>query len=772
MVGVLHGRAIECGRIESLVAGAGRAEDGVLVLRGEQGAGATALLDHAAATAGSVPVLRGACHAGESGVALAALSHLLAPLGRVERGDRVATTLAARDLLTTAARAEGLVVLLDDAHWIDRASADTLVSLLRRPAGHGLVVIIAERAGRVSRLAALPGCDLTPLDAGACAAILAEHHPDMIRRVRERLIAFAGGNPGTLTTCAHALTREHRLGHAASPWAYLERFRSPAQAGLAAPGAVLAALPEPTVALLALVAVENTRELRSITPAANLLGVSLGDLAPAERAGVVGVLDGRIVVRQPLVPAIAYGTASFSLRAAVHRALAAAGHPDGPWHRAVVAIGPDEGLAAELEELAAQTVDAAQRTDALCASADLTPDPAARAARLAAAARLARDAGQTERAKVLAAGCEDHPGHGGIGAEVAGGPGDRAGAEASGATAAALASSWRNLAEGDDTEARLTAAGLLARLRSRHEYGLLPQALEVAAGTLVQSGTWDGAEKALEEGLDMARETGQEHQAARIRARLAWLAAARGEEEGCRALAAEAIAYGEARAAPEVVALGLRALGLLDLGRGRYGEAARTLELVGGAGPDLAEAAVRSGRLDLAAWTLSRMETSGPAARAVRARCEGLLARGKAADEAYARALRAHDRLGRPYDLARTALVYGEWLRRMARRAEARARLTTALEIFQRLGAVPWALRAAEERDATGGARRDPIAGLTAQESRVARLAARGVANREIAQRLNLSPRTVESHLYRAFQKLGVSSRGELARRLPELYSG
>ncbi|WP_285779391.1 helix-turn-helix transcriptional regulator [Microtetraspora sp. NBRC 13810] len=540
-------------------------------------------------------------------------------------------------------------------------------------------------------------------------------------------------------------------------------------------------MPERTVTLLAMIAVEGTGELRAVVPAAARLGVSLDDLAPAERAEVVRVVEGRLFVEQPLVPALAYGTASYSLRAEIHRALAAEGHGDGPWHRAAAALGPDEEVAAALEEVAERVQNAAVRADALCAAADLTPDVDTRATRLAAAARSAGEAGQPRRAAMLAP----------VPPDSAAGPD---------AVEEALSPVWRSLAEGDDDAARSAVRSVLTRVRSRQEYGGLPRALEAAAVTLVHAGRWEEAGRALSEGLDLAEEIGQGRQAARLRARLAWLAAARGDEAGCRTLAAAAAGYAGAHGTPEVAALARRALGLLHLGEGRYGDAAQALKpgeggygdvvralepgeeaetgpgrFVLGAevgGPDLVEAAVRCGREDLARWALDRMGGPGRAERADLARCRGLLGQGSAAGEEYAAALRGHELLGRPYDRARSALVYGEWLRRAARRAEARERLTTALEIFETLGAVPWARRARRERDATCGVWTGMVAGLTRQEARVAELAAGGVANREIAERLNVGLRTVESHLYRAFQKLGVSSREELARRLREAGHG
>jgi DNA-binding NarL/FixJ family response regulator len=131
--------------------------------------------------------------------------------------------------------------------------------------------------------------------------------------------------------------------------------------------------------------------------------------------------------------------------------------------------------------------------------------------------------------------------------------------------------------------------------------------------------------------------------------------------------------------------------------------------------------------------------------------------------------LRIYEQVGpdqRPFDRARTQLLYGEWLRRARRRTEARPQLAAALETFQRLGASPWADRARTELRATGRTlRRQDTARvpLTPQEMQVVRLVAEGGSNHEVAAKLFLSPRTVGYHLYKAFPKLGVTSRTELA---------
>ena len=114
--------------------------------------------------------------------------------------------------------------------------------------------------------------------------------------------------------------------------------------------------------------------------------------------------------------------------------------------------------------------------------------------------------------------------------------------------------------------------------------------------------------------------------------------------------------------------------------------------------------------------------------------------------------------------------MYGEWLRRERRRLDAREQLRTAREMFTSMGAEAFAARAERELLATGERARKRVEetrdDLTAQEAQIARLAGEGLSNREIGARLFISPRTVEYHLHKVFNKLGISSRHELRRAL------
>jgi ATP/maltotriose-dependent transcriptional regulator MalT len=189
---------------------------------------------------------------------------------------------------------------------------------------------------------------------------------------------------------------------------------------------------------------------------------------------------------------------------------------------------------------------------------------------------------------------------------------------------------------------------------------------------------------------------------------------------------------------------------------------------------DLAEAAVRTGRGNearelVAAFRPARGDSVTPWTRVALLYAAPLLAGEEAAEREFRRALEAN--LVRwPFYRARLLLEYGSWLRRRRRIAEARAPLRHAHQVCEAHGLLPWAERARQELRATGEGRAtlraEARAPLSPQELQIARLAAEGLSNREIGQRLYLSHRTIGSHLYRIFPKLGISSRAQLGSAL------
>jgi DNA-binding CsgD family transcriptional regulator len=192
--------------------------------------------------------------------------------------------------------------------------------------------------------------------------------------------------------------------------------------------------------------------------------------------------------------------------------------------------------------------------------------------------------------------------------------------------------------------------------------------------------------------------------------------------------------------------------------------------------PDFVEAAVRIGRADEAAEAMRRCETwaavmDEPWTDALVLRCRALLATDDSAEDLYVQALARHPVDERPFDRARTTLLYGEWLRRARRKTEAREQLGVARRLFDQLGARPWAERATGELAAIDGSSQQRTTSaeasrLTPQELQIAELAAAGLSNRDIAAQLFLSPRTVEYHLYKVYPKLDIRSRAELSKVL------
>jgi DNA-binding CsgD family transcriptional regulator len=337
----------------------------------------------------------------------------------------------------------------------------------------------------------------------------------------------------------------------------------------------------------------------------------------------------------------------------------------------------------------------------------------------------------------------------------------------------------------DDAAGLALGTSVVAECRRRGWVAWLPWTLANLAMTEAVAGRHASALANATEGLRLARDLGQPASICRCESVLAWLAAVRGEEDRCHELAHDTLQLAETHQLPTIAVSATWALGLLELSLGHPERAFNRLAdpTTGPLAvppfvclflPDLLEAAVRAGRTDadlgeLVAWYEEwAAATDQPVAEANLRRSHALF-HDDAAEEHYTAALRLYEHVGpdqRPFDRARTQLLYGEWLRRARRRTEARPQLASALETFERLGAVPWADRAGTELRATGRTlrRQDTTrVPLTPQEMQVVRLVAEGGSNHEVAAKLFLSPRTVAYHLYKAFPKLGVTSRSELA---------
>ncbi|MEV4372805.1 AAA family ATPase [Nonomuraea sp. NPDC049637] len=337
-----------------------------------------------------------------------------------------------------------------------------------------------------------------------------------------------------------------------------------------------------------------------------------------------------------------------------------------------------------------------------------------------------------------------------------------------------------------EREEMLTGAtALVEECRAQGRLGRLPQAITLLTIAQLVDGRHRSARAMVAEGLNLAADVGQPFWRGYLGGVQAWLYGVAGMEEEWAACTAEALRHADDRSWLPAGTWAEYGRVILDLGLGRNQAVLDRLDRVTEgasrhafiwryAWPDYVEAAVRAGTPRRAEPVLRRYATwaegvGQPGPLAVLHRARALLASDEQAAGLYERALVLHGRHEQPFDQARTRLVYGVWLRRQRRRAEARVQLETAMEAFDPLDASPWSARAAGELRATGAspARRvkadDPLATLTPQELQVVRLAVTGASNREIGAQLFLSPRTVAYHLYKAFPKLGVSSRGELA---------
>lgn len=916
----LLGRLAELGAIDHLLAKAQAGRSGTLVVRGEAGIGKTALLEHARETATSLGFhVAGCCGAeSETQFAFAALHQLCAPL--LHRADALPEPqlvalgvalglrsgaapdpflvgLATLSLLAEVAEQGPLLCLIDDAQWIDQASAQVLTFVARRVAAERVVLLFAARDVGIAGVDPLAGLapelrvnGLGAIDARMLLAAGVQSRLD--DEVRDRIIAESRGNPLALL----------ELPRSASPSRLAGGFELPD--ALTVPRRIeevfrrrSAELSAQTQLLLLLAAAEPTGDGVLLWRAAEHLGVPPEAAGPAEASGLLEI-DTRVRFRHPLVRSAVYRAASPTDRRRVHAALAIAidpqVHPDRrAWHRAQAVWGQDEEVAAELERSADRTRErggVAAAAAFLQQAADLTPEPAARARRALAAAHAKHDAGASKAAAelldVAAAGPlgelqraqlellrariafqltqgAEVPGmlldaaetlaaldpalaretylHAIDAAMITGGTGGVRGAREVAAAAlgapppqgpptpsdllldglivtftrgyVAGAPAVREALEAfhdrgfdgealgemgsrrwlwlaarsaaalfDEERVRVLAARNVRLDRDSGALATLPGALVGHAGILVLSGELSLAAELCAEASAITRATG----AVPLPYADIILAAWRGQETETTQLYAANVQKAAGRRGGAEMATANYSLAVLRNGTGDYESAAtaaaegcETNELsnTGLALLELVEAATRADQPALAATALTelcaRAEASGtPFALGVAARSRALATSGPAAEEQYLEAI-ARIRASRMTGyLARTHLVYGEWLRREGRRQDAREQLRVAHELLSTMGAEAFAERAARELRATGENPRkriaSPATALTNHELQIARLVATGATSREVGVQLFLSPRTIEAHLRNIFRKLGITSRRQLREmRLP-----
>jgi DNA-binding CsgD family transcriptional regulator len=418
---VLPGRGDECASLDRLLEGALAGRGGVLVLRGEAGVGKSALLEYAIAAAPTLRVIRVPGMESEMELAFAGLHQLCAPMiDRLERvpgpqrgalettfglsagavPDRFLVGLAALSLLSEVAQERPLLCVIDDAQWLDRASAAALAFVARRLLAEPVVLLFAAREP-TDPLTGLPEMLLEGLADADARALLASAVPGRLdKRIADQVIAETRGNPLALLELPKALTTAQLAGGFGLPGA------------LSLSGRIeksflrrLEALPEDTRRLLLLAAAEPTGDPALLWRAAERLAIAVPALEPAESAGLIDV-DGRVRFRHPLVRSALYRAAAPLERRLAHGALAQATDaqidPDRrAWHLAAATTGPDELVAAELESAASR----AQARGGLAAAAAfqeravaLTADQALRGQRALAAAQTKYEAGALEDA--------------------------------------------------------------------------------------------------------------------------------------------------------------------------------------------------------------------------------------------------------------------------------------------------------------------------------------------------------------------------------------
>jgi DNA-binding CsgD family transcriptional regulator len=429
---MLLDRLTERAALDQLLEAARGGRSGALVVHGEAGVGKTALLEDAVASAAGMRIARVAGVESEMELAYAALQQLCAQmldgldrlpdpqraaLGVVfglragEAPDRFLVGLAALSLLADAAGKQPLLCVIDDAQWLDGASAQAMGFVARRLFAEQVALVVATRepGGQFRGLPELAVGGLGVADALELLASVIRGPLD--ERVQERFIAEAGGNPLALLELPQGLTPAELAG----------AFGVTAAAGLLGRledsfGQRLGGLPATTQRLLLVAAAEPTGDPVLVLRAAGRLGIGMEAAAPAEAEGLL-TIGARVTFRHPLVRAAAYRAAPPGERRAAHRALADAMDPRADpdrraWHRAQAAAGPDEEVAAELERSAGR----AQARGGFAAaaaflerSAALTPGPARRADRALAAAQATSQAGAFDAALGLLAAAEAGP---------------------------------------------------------------------------------------------------------------------------------------------------------------------------------------------------------------------------------------------------------------------------------------------------------------------------------------------------------------------------
>ncbi|MFI6096255.1 AAA family ATPase [Lentzea sp. NPDC051213] len=868
-----RGRDDEIRCLDGMIDAAREGNGAAVVLRGEAGIGKSALLEHLQGKASGFRVVQASGSEFETELPFAALHQLCVPLldgldqmsARHREALEVAFGLAGgkpdvlrigmATLELLAAAETPLLCLVDDAHWMDEASAQVFAFLGRRLTSEPVVLVFAaRRPATPSRLDELPGLEIKGLADADARALLATGLVD--DKVRERLLAEARGNPLALLELPKA--GGYALPDVSSVPSRIERSFQDRTARLSADARLL----------LTVAGAEPTGEPRLLWAAAGELGIDVTTAAAeAEGSGLVGIST-RVRFCHPLARSAVYLAAEPAQRQRVHLALAAVTDPEADpdrrvWHRAQAGTGPDDDVAAELErsaERARARGGVAAAAAFLERAAALSLEPRLRGERTLAAAQAKLDAGAVGVAAELLTTVEvddartdllrgriafvrnkenDGP------AFVLSAARRMTGAAARDCVLDALEFGLAfgrpsGIVDAVVREARelepstrepdvLDALVLLATEGHRSAVPLLRETFQdesmswtrhPALATMLAGELWDtdvhaavtgwlmktgqeagspfvlrlglaqlatGAVLTGEFGKAMSAIAEEEAVAdavgvAPLRYPRLHLAALRGHKQEVLAQIDHATREAERRAGLLVAnahwASAVLHNGLADyptaLAAARLAVEPGDLYLAGIALPELVEAAVRCGDAAAAGAALADLTErtepcDTPWAFGVTAYSRALVT---GEEEGYVEALKQLETCAvRPY-LARAHLLYGEWLRRAGRRVDAREHLRTAHELLSRMGMEAFARRAADELKATGEVARSRTAAaaddLTMQEMHIARLVATGATSKEVAARLFLSPRTVDTHLRNIFRKLGINSRRQL-RELPDI---
>ena len=877
----------------------------VLVLLGDAGTGKTALVDVVAqrATELGVRVLRATATRAEHDVPFAGLHLLFHPVldvldalpalhrdalratfGLAAGGsaDRLVEGMATVALVKELAARQSVLLIVDDAQWLDANSRAVLAFASRRLSGAPVSVLFACRGTRAPEGFGRTVAELRigPLSARD-AALLVDSQPTPPRGlVRERVLAEAAGNPAALIALSSVVASRP----ADVSWAHdLLPLPPELAAGCADE---LAELPEWARFALLLAAAAEPDDLAFAASRLPALAPDL--LAPAELAGLVRIGPAGIEFVHPLVRSAVYHCSPFAARAAAHRQLAAilTDRPDRrALHLARTTITPDESIAALIEssrEEARRNLGVAAAGALMERAATLSPRDEDKARRLVLAADLARQSSNASWAEDLANRA----------AELAEDPVHRVGAQVQlgsalvwtreyrsaldmllplfdGTTLTGPELPWQALRgisaaaylDGSDAARRqvrvaltdlvdrtgaaahdlsglpgLTAAWATAALDPYESRTLVPRLREIAGrsvGTLPRTplgavlwlldesdiavsvmrtaieslrssrlggsigillahcwacgdaGRWDEALDASAYLAEMATTTDQPMVRAIAELAIATVHAWRGEVDDAHRYLAKALESGDPRDCRAVAAWTYRAAGVLALAEDDPASAYATLRrLFAEDGTplhyalsyhgiaDLAAAAVRAEQAGPARALLDRILarfTGTPTARVAQllGHADAVLAAPADAQERFAAALAVPEGRRWPFEHARLRLAYAEWLRRARRINEAKQVLAEVRDEFGRLRATPWAERAERELRAAGVRVSEPsalisVAELSPQEHQVVHMAGQGLSNRQIGELLNLSPRTVGAHLYRAFPKLGITNRRQI----------